>query len=252
LQETETMNQTYRWNVAEHAAGYDAAAEVVHPHYREAQEAVLAQVARPREAEFLLVDLGGGSGRLAENFLTRFPNATAIVIDQSEPFLELARLRLAQFGDRATYLVSRLQDDWAAQLPATPAAIVSTSAIHHLSPDEKRALYQQCYDALEPLGILANGDEIRAEDDADYRAALEKWGAHMREIVAAGRVSESFHGMLEKWQERNVNQFDKPRVSGDDCHETVQAQLAYLCDCGFRTVSSPWQNEMWAVMLGVK
>jgi SAM-dependent methyltransferase len=246
------MTQTYRWNVSEHAAGYDAGAEIVHPYYREVQEAVLAQIARPTDADFLLVDLGGGSGRLAEKFLTRFPNARASVVDQSEAFLELAKARLAPFGERAGFVVSRLQDNWAAMLPAPPTVIVSTSAIHHLVPDDKQALYQQCYDALEPLGILANGDEVRAESEDEYRAALDKWGAHMRRISAAGRVTEAFRGMLDKWQERNVTHFEKPRVSGDDCHETVRAQLAYLADRGFRSVSSPWQQEMWAVLLGVK
>ncbi len=246
------MTQPYRWNVTEHAAGYDAAAEIVHPYYREAQEAVLAQIARPQDAEFLLVDLGGGSARLAEKFLSRFPRARAVVVDQSEAFLELARGRLAPFADRAALVVARLQDDWAAQLPGQPTAIVSTSAIHHLAPDEKRALYQKCYNVLEPLGILANGDEVRAESQDEYRAALEKWAAHMRRIVAEGLVGENFSGMLEKWQQRNVAHFDQPRVSGDDCHETVQAQLACLADCGFRSVSAPWQQEMWAVLLGIK
>lgn len=246
------MTQTYRWNVAEHAAGYDAAAEVVHPYYDEAHDAVIAQIARPADAEFLLVDLGGGSGRLVERFLKRFTRARAVVVDQSEAFLELAKSKLAPFTPRASFLVSRLQDDWSSKLPEQPTAIISTSAIHHLEPAEKRALYQQCYDALLPLGILANGDEVRAESDGEYRAALEKWAAHMQRIMNEGLVVESFHPMLKKWQERNVTRFDQPRISGDDCHETIRTQLAYLADCGFRSVSSPWQREMWAVLLGIK
>lgn len=246
------MNQTYRWNQAEHAAGYDAAVEVIHPYYAEIQEAVLTQIARPRDAEFLLVDLGGGSGRLAEKFLSRFPRAAAVIVDQSQPFLDLAKARLEPFGQRATYQLARLQDDWAAQLPAAPTAIVSTSAIHHLVPDEKRRLYQQCYDALQPMGTLANGDEVRADDDADYKQALIAWAAHLRKISDAGLVSEPFRRMCEQWEERNVKNFHVPRTSGDDCHETVQSQLAYMCDCGFRSVSGPWQKDMWAVLLGVK
>jgi trans-aconitate methyltransferase len=225
---------------------------VIHPYYAEIQQAVVAQVARPREAAFLLVDLGGGSGRLVEKFLTRFPNATAIVVDQSEPFLDLARRRLEPFGGRAMYQVARLQDDWAAGLPEAPAAIVSTSAIHHLAPHEKRRLFGQCHDALQPLGVFANGDEVRAADDEEYRQTLIAWAAHLRDIGERGLVSEPFRRMCETWEERNVKNFHVPRTSGDDCHETVEAQLAYLCDCGFRSVSSPWQREMWAVMLGVK
>jgi hypothetical protein len=130
--------------------------------------------------------------------------------------------------------------------------VVSTSAIHHLAPQEKLRLYRQCYDALEPYGILANGDEVRPADDGQYKARLEWWAAHMRRLVADNRISEAFKPMCEGWIERNVGRFDEPRVSGDDCHETIETQLGYYCDCGFRSVSVPWQKEMWAVMLGVK
>ncbi len=204
------MAETYRWNVADQAAEYDAAAEVIHPHYLEIQETILERIARPPDAEFLLVDLGGGSGRLAEKFLARFPRARAVVIDQSEPFLEIARRRLEKFDGRGSCQVARLQDDWSGQLPHAAAAITSMSAIHHLSPAEKRGLYEQAYAALDPLGIFLNGDEVRDADDARYRSEVERWAGHMRHIVDSGQVSEAARPMLEKWQERNVTHFGAP------------------------------------------
>jgi tRNA (cmo5U34)-methyltransferase len=246
------MSQTYRWNVADHAAGYDAAAEHIHPHYVAIQEAILSQIARPADAEFLLVDLGGGSGRLAEKFLERFSQATAIVVDQSEPFLEIAAERMACHDGRGACQVARLQEDWTWGLPHAPDVIVSMSAIHHLDPQEKQQLYQRCYEVLEPLGILLNGDEIRDSDDRQYLAALENWADHMRQIAAAGLVNDAMRPMLEKWEERNVTRFDQPRASGDDCHETIEAQLGYFCACGFRSVDVPWREQMWAVLQAVK
>lgn len=246
------MNTTYRWDVTEHAAGYDAAAEHIHPHYLEIQEAILAHLARPSEAELLVVDLGGGSGRLAARILAQFPRARVVVVDQSEAFLALAAARIEPFAGRGSCVQSRLQDDWAAALPTAPAAIVSMSAIHHLDPQEKQRLYQRCYDVLEPLGTLLNGDEIRAEDDAEYRQSAETWATHMRAILASGLVSETMRPMLEAWQDLNVTRFGQPRTSGDDCHETVEAQLSYFCECGFLGVGVPWRKDMWALMQGVK
>ena len=72
------------------------------------------------------------------------------------------------------------------------------------------------------------------------------------EIVADGRVDIGIKPMLDKWEERNVTRFGQPRTSGDDCQETIEAQLAYLCDCGFRSVAVPWHKWMWAVLEGVK
>jgi hypothetical protein len=145
-----------------------------------------------------------------------------------------------------------LQEDWTLRLPRSPEAIVSMSAIHHLDPQEKQDLYQRCYHVLAPLGILLNGDEIRAGDDREHLAALETWAAHMRKIATTGLVSEAMRPMLEKWEERNVARFDEPRSSGDDCHETIRAQLGYFCSAGFRGVDVPWHEQMWAVLQGIK
>lgn len=240
----------YRWNLSDYAAGYDAAAEAIHPHYLEIQDAILAALPFPAEAEMLLVDLGGGSGRLAARFLERWPRARAIVIDQSEPFLALAERRLAAFGGRGTCLLARLQDDWRGKLPQPAQAIVSMSAIHHLEPAEKRAVYQQAFDALAAGGIFLNGDEVRPERDDDYRREVEAWAAHMRRHMADGSIGAAFHPALDKWIERNVTHFGQPRKSGDDCHETAAAQLGYLQAAGFASIGCPWRKELWGLLSG--
>jgi hypothetical protein len=71
-------------------------------------------------------------------------------------------------------------------------------------------------------------------------------------VIDAGLVSGPMAEALRQWEARNVHRFGEPRRSGDDCHETIEAQLAYLCEAGFRTVDVPWQKEMWAVLRGVK
>ena len=246
------MIQNYRWNVADHAAGYDASAASVHPYYTELQEAILAQIDRPEDDDFLLVDLGGGSGRLVEKFLMRFKNARAVIVDQSEAFLEIAAARLAPLGGRGSWVVARLQDDWRSRLPGAPAVVVSMSAIHHLDSQEKLRVYRQSYDALQPLGLLLNGDEIRDPDDGVYLEAMKTWVAHMKKVVAAGLVHDAMHPMLAQWEERNTLNFSQPRVSGDDCHDTIETQLEYFSQCGFGSVSVPWQRQMWALLKAVK
>lgn len=242
----------YRWNLADYAAGYDAAAEHIHPYYREIQRRVLDLLPFPADADFLLVDAGGGSGRFVGEFLRRFPGARALVLDQSEAFLALARQRLEPFGGRAACRVARLQDDWTTELPEAPAAIVSMSAIHHLDAGEKTRCYGRCHAALRPGGVLINADEVRPADDGDYLAACRRWAAHMHRIMDAGRVSPPMGEALRKWEARNVDQFGAPRTSGDDCHETVEAQLGYLAAAGFAPVSAPWQRDLWAILHGVK
>ena len=240
----------YRWNQAELAEGWDAAAQYVHPHYLELQQVLLGLLPFSEGDDFLLVDAGGGPGRLAELFLRQFKNARAVVVDQSQPFLDIAARRMARFGNRGTCQLARLQDEWLDTLAERPSAIVSMSAIHHLDPQEKQTLYARCFDALVPGGVLMNGDEVRPESDADYLAALKTWAAHKRHVVEAGLIPPSMADSQKKWEERNVGGFCEPRVSGDDCHETIAAQLGYFRAAGFSRADCPWQREMWAVLRG--
>ena len=92
------------------------------------------------------MDAGGGSGGFIERFLHSFPSSRAVLVDQSESFLGLARKRLRPFGNRAVCHVSRLQDDWFSVVDQ-PNAIVSMSAIHHLDPVEKRQFYERSFSA---------------------------------------------------------------------------------------------------------
>jgi tRNA (cmo5U34)-methyltransferase len=243
---------TYRWNTSDAARAYDAAAPVIHPLYDEVHRRILEALAAAldEDDEFFIVDIGGGSGRLVEKTLDRFSQARAVLVDQSPAFLEIAAERLARFGDRAQLVEKRLQDDWAAELPEAPRAILSTSAIHHLVADEKQQLYSQCFVALAPGGLLINGDEFRPAEDAEFLARLNRWDAHMRLAIAEGRIPASFQATFDHWHNRNIRDFGAPNKSGDDCQETAEVQRQYLRDVGFTQVETPWQREMWGILIG--
>jgi len=242
----------YRWNVSDFTVAYDQAAERVHPFYLELQAAILNALAFPANAEVLLVDMGGGSGRLIERALDKWPEASGIVLDQSEPFLALAERRLARFGSRASCLKARLQDDWRNLLPTPPAAIVSMSAVHHLDPAEKQTFYQRCFEALGPGGRLLNGDEVRPENDADYLPILQEWASMWEVGIADGSIPPGIHAALRGWIDRNVTRFGQPKQSGDDYHETATAQLAYFRNAGFEEAKVLWHKKLWALLSAKK
>jgi hypothetical protein len=248
---TET-GATYRWNSSAATEAFDAAAEHIHPYYIAVQDQILEHLPFAPDAEFLLADLGGGSGRLLERVLEKFPNARVVVVDQSAPFLALAERRLRAFGPRAQIVERRLQDDWPAELPRNPDALVSMSAIHHLDPSEKRALYGQCFTALAPGGLFMNGDEYRPESDDDYLAAMQWWTDKKNHAEERGLIPATFRPMFEAWYDRNVRRFGEPKQSGDDCHETIAAQVDYLRDAGFARVETVWTQKLWAVVIARK
>jgi tRNA (cmo5U34)-methyltransferase len=245
--------QDYRWNQSQAAADYDAAAPVIHPRYVESQDSVLAALVDQKftSRPFRVVDLGGGSGRLVERVLATFSRATATVLDQSEPFLGIARERLARFNGRASFVAASLQGDWRAAVGPFDA-VVSTSAIHHLMPAEKRRLFGEIFASLPAGGAFINGDEARPASDAEFRVLLETWRDHMVSSVASGAIPATFGEIVAKWTRRNLDEFGAPFQSGNDCLETVETQVGYLRAAGFDRVSVPWQRELWATFVSVK
>lgn len=243
---------TYRWNSDDAARAYDAAAEIIHPHYRAVQQLIVSRLSQFGDSDILLVDLGGGSGLLMDRLLEEYSAARGAVVDQSEPFLATAAERLARFADRVDLVCQPFQGDWPSRLEAAAGAIVSTSAIHHLDPQEKQQLFRRCYEALAPDGIFLNGDEYRPESDDDYRNLLERWAAHMYAALADGRIPAAFAPVVDRWRERNITGLGRPRQSGDDCHETLARQSGYLRAAGFDDVRVVWQRELWAVLTARK
>lgn len=247
-----TTPQTYRWNTSDAAEAYDRSAPTIHPFYETVQEQILAQLPFEPQDRFVVVDLGGGSGRLAERVLQRFEGARVTIVDQSEPFLALAERRLQAFASRASIIRRRLQDDWSPELPASPNVIVSTSAIHHLTPTEKHSLFTSCFQSLKPGGLFINGDEYRPPGDKEFFALLEKWSIHMQTALNSGRIPESFRKTVDQWRERNIDRFGEPKSSGDDCLETIDTQIGYLRDIGFSSIETAWAEELWAVLIARK
>ena len=49
-----------------------------------------------------------------------------------------------------------------------------------------------------------------------------------------------------------MGQFEQPRVSGDDCHETAAVQLDTFRECELVSVGILWQRDLWAVLFGQK
>ena len=242
--------QPYRWNTSAAAEAFDAGAPAIHPFYIVVQDEILRLLAAQPHEPKCVVDLGGGSGRLVERVLERFPNASAVLVDQSAAFLAIAERKLERFADRVTLIERHLQDDWPSALPTTPDALVSMSAIHHLEPAEKQALYAKCYTALASGGLLANGDEFRPESDAEFLALLEWWSTQKDVDAAAGRIPESFRPIFEAWHDRNITHFGEPKHSGHDCLETAAVQEEYLRAVGFHDVRVAWSEKLWGVLVG--
>jgi len=178
-----------------------------------------------------VLDVGAGTGLLAERVARRFPKAELTLLDVSQEMLAHAR---ARFADEPAGRVRFEVGDYArAPLGGPFDAVVSALSIHHLPDPEKRALYARVLAALAPGGVFVNADNVCADDPEVQRrdrrawiAAIEAQGIDRRELDAA---------------------LDRTRV---DILAPLGLQLGWLRELGFREVDCAYKWRHFVVFSG--
>ena len=102
------------------------------------------------------MDLGGGTGSLAEAILERFPEASFLVRDIDRNMLAVAESRLVRFSGRVDLNCGSFAD----LLPPSHA-VLAAFALHHV-PDlrQKSEVYRRIREALLPGGVFLNTDAV--------------------------------------------------------------------------------------------
>ena len=131
--------------------------------------------ALPDDTETVL-DLGAGTGLELIPLFERFPDARVTAVDAAESMLNILRAR--PFADRVTCITGSFFD---AALGENYDAVISSAALHHFDPDNKRVLYEKIFAALKPGGIYINSDrfyeniEDQEIDLRDYAEDPNRW-----------------------------------------------------------------------------
>jgi ubiquinone/menaquinone biosynthesis C-methylase UbiE len=150
-----------------------------------------------RDAAIAVLDVGGGYGVVSEEVLALFPRARVTLQDYSQPMLDAARRRLAQYRQRVGYVVADLRDPaWTVAVGGPFDLAVSAIAIHNL---RRLDLIAQCYRGIARVlkpgalfldydlfdligGVAAQTESLKA---AGFAAVDCLWQEGGRAILAA-------------------------------------------------------------------
>ncbi len=170
---------------------YDARIRTFIPDYEAALEVAAGIV--PRDAR-TIVDLGTGTGALAERCLKRARRARLVGIDADAGILQLAGRRL---GRRATLVCGSFLRT---ALPAADA-VVASYALHHVrTRPAKMALYARVRAALGRGGVFISVDCHPADSRALARQQRDAWRAHLRTTYAHAKAD----ALLAAWAKEDV------------------------------------------------
>jgi ubiquinone/menaquinone biosynthesis C-methylase UbiE len=177
-------------------ADYDRQIATLIPAYAEMLDtaAAAAALSFDRPGPTVLLDLGIGSGALADRCLRHSPRTRVIGVDLDPAMLDRARRRL---GRRLTAV---LADVSVVAFPRCQA-ITASFALHHLrTPRVKTRVYRKACRALRRGGRLVTVDRYLA-DDADLDAAdRAAWRQHLAQTYS-GRRADAF---LAAWADEDV------------------------------------------------
>ena len=179
----------------------------------------------------LVLDLGAGTGALAERLLDRSRDACVELWDVDDAMLDVARARLARFGERARFVNRSFYD----QFPQCDG-IMASLALHHVRQlDAKGALYRRVWEALRPGGVFANADVTIPTGVEASQAAYREWAAHQ---VAGGFTEAEAWRHFEEWKE-------------EDRYFSLDEELGALRSAGF-DAGCPYRNGPATVLIGLR
>lgn len=199
------------------------------PRYDEMLDEVVRVIRDSTGSLGRFVDLGIGTGSLAERVLKAIPEAQVIGIDADPKMLEEAARRL---GPKNAQIDLRLQD-FSSELPTAQNAYFAALALHHvLDLSAKQALYRKIYDALLPGGLFVNADAMFNES----KEIRNRWAGH---LVSSGFSETEAFNHLESWKK-------------EDYYPGLQNELVLLQRAGFVDCDVVWRYGPMAVIVGKK
>jgi tRNA (cmo5U34)-methyltransferase len=214
------------------ARGYDRTARASMPGYLDLHRTLVAGIPFLPTRSFRVLELGVGTGTLAAQLLSAFPQARLVGIDLSPRMIARARTKLRPFRER----VELRAGDIASFEEAPYDAVLSALAIHHLTDPAKWRLFQRIYRNLSRGGYFGDADDHLPEDplfDTRYAQIASSLRGH-------GEGPRSWSSPQLVWHDHE--RFDHPT--------TLDAEVAALERARFAHVGVPWrffgQAVVWA------
>ena len=207
---------------------YDKTIATLIPHYKDLIGAAAAAVDTIARAAPAVVDLGTGSGTLAERILDVRPRARLIGIDADPVMLAAATRRLRG-------RIETIEDNFErTRIPACD--VVSASfALHHIATSRRKAaLYKRCFSSLRPGGMLVSADCYLASSTIVQKHDREAWLNHLQRAYTRAKAQK----FLKTWAK-------------EDVYFTLDGEIEMLKHVGFG-VEVTWRKDSFAVLVGLK
>jgi tRNA (cmo5U34)-methyltransferase len=226
---TETIVQAFDASVDY----YDDWMRVALPSYAGTFAAALEQIPFEKTASIRVLDLGAGTGLFSWHVLGEYPAARFTLCDLAPKMLEIARGRFVPYPDQFTYLT---EDYRQVSVDQEFDLVISSLSIHHLSDEDKRALFLRIHSLLENGGLFINIDQVWGPTEYWQARYWEQW---LEKVWRSGASEDQIEASVRRRREYD--------------HEASLAdQLQWLEQVGFSQVDCVYKHAFIGVFCALK
>lgn len=248
---SEANNTTDRWSEADSEA-FLSHSEIFVPGRTEQIASLLHLIPARIEETFTIVELAAGGGVLARAILEKFPCCHYVALDGSAVMRDRLSHTLSEFGKRVEVRPFELEEqEWRSALPMPLRCVLSSLAVHHLSDEGKRQLFQDMFTRLEPGGVVLLADIVKPATPriANLYARQYDEIVHAQSLAAYGdlRGYESFQEL--RW---NYFSYDYADPDSYDTPSLLSDQLLWFREAGFSMADCFWMQAGHAIYGGYK
>jgi tRNA (cmo5U34)-methyltransferase len=228
------MGHSVEGHLKLNVADYDRLIRQLVPGYAAMREAHMALLRKllPAGRRCLVLDLGGGTGALAEAVAETLPLAEVEIWDIDPAMLGVARERCARFGARIRYVERSFAG------PLTPCdAVVACIALHHVKDlTAKGAIYRNIHTALKPGGLFLNADTAIAAGGALREFSYREW---INAMAPHGINEAEARAHFASW-------------AHEDYYPPLTAELRLVGEAGFADPECFWREIPFLIFGGMK
>ena len=255
------------FNSDKRAGTYDEMINLYALRREERLRVLQALLPQTSNTDYRILELGAGTGIITELLLERFPHASVVAVDGAEKMLRKAQSKklIAENAHRTECMLADFSSSsWVSHITGQFNLVVTVDALHHLTHDRKRELYQEIYDAIVQGGQFFISDHITSHEpffkDPQYmlwvREVLDKLKGVEKESDTALMLENSFSLSYEDLQELSLSTLHKKLTAGlkqeGENPMPLMQHIDIMRNIGFDNVSVDYRYASFAIISAQK
>lgn len=200
------------------------------PEYTSGQNLICEMIPFSKDVPIKVLDLGTGTGGLAELVLKHYPLAKVHAFDLTDEMLTMCQERLKEYKNRLTFQQGDFRYD---PIGTGFDVVLAGLTLHHLTHIERKAFFNTLYESVNEGGIFLSRDVIVDDDESITQLHYAHWRKFMFRQGEEGSA----------WYKKHLEK-DHP--------VTIDDQLAWLKFVGFLQPACHWRYWNFAIFSGRK